>query len=69
MLIDHSKLLAYALCWPGDPRPLLYETAALAEENRKWFASNYKNDRNGKPRGEPFVLTLCVRKDAQQSIE
>lgn len=61
MLIDHSKLKAWALCWPADPVPILFLTEESAEENRKWFASNYKKDRNGNDRGEPFILEMCVK--------
>lgn len=60
MVIDHSKLKAWALCWPEDPAPLLYETAERAEEDRKWFTKNYTTTPQGAPRGEPFVLELSV---------
>lgn len=59
-MIDHSKLKAWALCWPGDPRFLLFDDGRLAEENRQWFSKNYKTTPQGTPRGEPFVLNLSV---------
>ena len=62
MLVDHSKLEAWALCWPGDPVPLLFTTERVAEENRVWFSKNYKTDRDGNPRGEPFLLVLSVKR-------
>lgn len=60
--IDHSKLEAWALCWPNEPTVLLYTTERVAEQDRKWFATNYKKDRDGYPRGEPFVLVLEVKR-------
>ena len=61
MPIDHSKLEAWALCWPADPHPLLFTTKEAAEENRAWFSKNFKTDRHGNLRGEPFVLLLSVK--------
>jgi hypothetical protein len=49
---------AYALCWPNDPRPLLYWNKETAEQERQWFMKNYKTDRNGNPRGEPVIVEL-----------
>ena len=60
MTIDHSKLKAWALCWPADPKPLLYDSPEKAEQDRKWFSQNYKTDGQGNHRGEPFVLELSV---------
>lgn len=56
-------MIAYALCWPNDPRPLLFVTREEAEENRKWFSSKYKKDKNGQPRGEPFIVELVPREN------
>lgn len=58
--IDHSKMSAWALCWPADPRPLLYRSEERAEEDRRWFSKNFTHDNDGNPRGEPFVLRLEV---------
>ena len=66
MAIDHSKLKAWALCWPEDPRHLLYETEQAAEDARKWFVKNYKATPQGTQRGEPFVLQLCVNNSSAQ---
>lgn len=52
------EVIAFALCWPNDDRPLLFLSAELAEENRRWFTQNYKIDRNGRPRGAPYVVKL-----------
>lgn len=60
MAIDHSKLKAWALCWPEDPRVLLFDSERLAEENRAWFSKNYKTTPQGTQRGDPFVLNLSV---------
>jgi len=49
---------AYALCWPNDPRPLLYWSAETAEQERQWFTKNYAIDRDGRERGRPFVVEL-----------
>lgn len=57
-MADLKALEAFALCWPNDARPLLFLTREQAEENRKWFTKNYKLDRNGHPRGEPFIVKL-----------
>jgi hypothetical protein len=51
-------LEAFALCWPNDPNYLLFVRQESAEENRKWFKANYKHDRNGNPRGDPFIVRL-----------
>lgn len=59
-MIDHSKLKAWALCWPADPKPLLYATEQAAEEARAWFSKNDKTTPPGTQRGEPFVLQLSV---------
>lgn len=67
MTIDHSKLRAWALCWPADPRPLLYETAERAEADRQWFSKNFKTTPQGTPRGEPFVLELSVTASLSRS--
>lgn len=61
-MTDHHTMKAWALCWPNDPDPLLYTTWEKAEENRKWFASNFKSTRDGKPRGEPFLVELTATK-------
>lgn len=60
MAIDHSKLKAWALCWPADQKPLLYSSAEEAERDRQWFSKNFKMTPQGTPRGEPFVLELRV---------
>jgi len=60
MAVDHSKLKAWALCWPEDPRALLFDSEKLAEENRVWFSKNYKTTPQGAARGEPFILRLSV---------
>ncbi len=55
----------FALCWPNDPRPLLYLDEAQAWEDLKWFRANYKLNRDGQPRGEPFIVRLVP--DAQEA--
>ncbi len=62
MPIDHSKLEARGLYWPADPHPLLFTTKEAAKENRAWFSKNFKTDRDGNPRGEPFLLVLSVKR-------
>lgn len=49
---------AYALCWPNDPVPLLYLSQGRSEEDRVYFTKNYKKDRHGNLRGDPFVVEL-----------
>lgn len=61
-MLDHSELKAWALVWPSDPHVLLYKSADRAEEDRVWFSKNFKTDRDGNMRGEPFVIELgrCI---------
>lgn len=56
-----AALVAYALVWPNDDKPLLFTSAAIAEENRKWFSANYKRNNQGELRGEPRVIELVPR--------
>lgn len=67
MPVDHHRMTAYALCWPNDPIPLLYKSREVAEQDRKWFLSNYKLNREGQPRGEPFIVGLRAVK--QEELE
>lgn len=66
--MSSQTIEAFALCWPADPNHLLFKTAASAEENRKWFKSNYKIDRNGNPRGEPFIVKLTGAYDTARNV-
>jgi hypothetical protein len=63
MDFDHSKLEAWALCWPGVQNHLLYMTKELAEQDRAWFSKNFKTNRDGIQRGEPFILKLAVKQN------
>jgi hypothetical protein len=54
-------VIAFALCWPNDPRPLLYLDRERAEEDLKWFAKNYTRDSQGQSRGVPFIVELAPR--------
>lgn len=49
---------AFALCWPDEPDFLLYRREDQAIEDQKWFSRNYRTDRNGLQRGEPYVVPL-----------
>lgn len=55
---------AYALCWPNDTVPLLYLTRERAEEDRQYFSKHYKTNRQGEPRGEPFIVELSGEVEA-----
>jgi hypothetical protein len=59
---DSGTIRAWALCWPNDRFPLLFLTEEAAEENRVWFSKNYKTNRDGLPRGEPFIVELAPTK-------
>lgn len=60
-MIEHTAMRAWALCWPNDPHPLLYEKFEAAEQDRIWFTKNYKTTPQGAPRGEPYLLELIVK--------
>ena len=55
----HNSFRAFALCWPNDDRPLLFLSREVAEENKRWFSANYKRNRDGQLRGEPFIAELA----------
>lgn len=60
--MDVSNLKAWALCWPNDPVPLLFSTKEAAEDNKAWFTKNFKTNRDGNSRGEPFIVELVAAK-------